>query len=444
MSTTVTADTAAPLAQDLVARYFGVREGELAIGGIVASDLAKAHGTPLYVYDGGLMRQSYRALARAVAGFAEVYYSIKANPNPHIARLFVSEGAGLEVASGAEFLRAQAAGCAPERILFAGPGKGIDELAQAVEGGVGEIHLESMEEIGHVGRIAARLGRRVRVAIRVNPVSAARGGAMQMGGRSSPFGFDEESLDPVLAALADCPMLDLSGVHVFSGTQILDVNVLLAQWSHSVSIAAGVAQRLKRRLSTIDLGGGIGIPYHTGDRSLDLDRVAQGIPALQAALHAEPLLREAHVILEPGRFLVGSAGVYLMRVRAVKMSRGMRYVICDGGMHHHLAASGNLGQIVKRDYPIVAASRMTDTDHSPCTVVGPLCTPLDTLGRNTALPVLAEGDLVGILQSGAYGLTASPTGFLSHPTPAEAFVENGRHTDIRHRGAPEVPTAALI
>jgi diaminopimelate decarboxylase len=226
----------------------------------------------------------------------------------------------------------------------------------------------------------------------------------------------------------------MHGIHVFAGTQILDAGVLLDQWSHSVSIASRLARQLGRPLKTLDLGGGLGIPYYVGDKPLDLDAVARGVPTLRAAMDAEPLLRGARVVLEPGRFLTGSAGIYLMSVRAVKVSRGTRFIVCDGGMHHHLAASGNLGQIVKRDYPIVAASRLDDTDCSPSHVVGPLCTPLDSLGRNSKLPRLHEGDLVAVLQSGAYGLTASPSGFLSHPTPAEVLIEDGRHRPIRRRG----------
>lgn len=432
---------ATSLAEALVAEHFGERDGELVVGGVAVSELAKAHGTPLYVYDGALMRQTYRRLAQAVAGFAEVYYSIKANPNPEIARIFVREGAGLEIASGAEFQCAQAAGCKPHRIVFAGPGKGVDELELTIQAGVGEIHLESFEEIEHVARIAKRLGRDVQVAVRINPVSSARGGAMQMGGRSSPFGFDEEDIERVLASLAAHPLLRLSGIHVFSGTQILDPRVLEAQWAHSVALAARVAKRLNRPLDTLDLGGGLGIPYYASDAALDLARITEVISSLRAALQSEPLLRSARVILEPGRFLTGAAGIYLMAVRSVKTSRDTTFVICDGGMHHHLAASGNLGQVVKRDYPIVAASRLCELSRSSCNVVGPLCTPLDTLGRNVMLPRLHEGDLIAVLQSGAYGLTASPIGFLSHPTPAEVLVEDGKHQVIRQRTMPGGPAA---
>src|SRR5262245_22626596 len=215
------------LARSLVAENFSGSGDELVIGGVSVGELARTYGTPLFAYDAGLMRRSYRSLRRAVSGLAEVYYSIKANPNPAVVSLFVEEGAGLEIASGAEFLRARSAGCPPERVVFAGPAKSPDELALTIAAGIGEVHLESYEEIEHVARIAAKLGRSVPVAVRVNPVAAARGGAMQMGGRPAPFGFDEEDLAAVLAAIDAHPLLHISGIHVFAGTQILDAEVLL-------------------------------------------------------------------------------------------------------------------------------------------------------------------------------------------------------------------------
>jgi diaminopimelate decarboxylase len=431
------------LADRLVAENFGVAHGSLLIGGLAADDLARAYGTPLYVYDGDLIERRYRALSKALEGFARVYYSIKANPNPAIARLLVEAGAGLEIASGAELLLAEAAGAAPERILFAGPGKGERELELAIGRGIGEIHLECFEEIETVAAIAARLNRIAEVAIRINPGAAAQGGAMRMGGKPAAFGFDEEILDDVLAAIAAHPSLRLSGVHLFAGTQILDAGVLLSQWAYGLTLAAAVAAKIGRPLQRIDLGGGLGIPYHEGDKTLDLASVAAGARRLDQERRADPSLSSADILIEPGRYLTGPAGVYLSAVRAVKTSRGQRFVVTDGGMHHHLAASGNLGQVVKRDYPILAATRLSDPDHTPATLVGPLCTPLDTLGRQTRLPALARGDLVAVLQSGAYGLSASPVGFLSHPMAAEVLVRAGTATLIRPGGAFSAPLVNL-
>lgn len=253
---------------------------------------------------------------------------------------------------------------------------------------------------------------------------------MRMGGKPSPFGFDEELIPDVLDAIARSARLDLCGVHLFAGTQILDADVLLAQWRHGLDVAARVARAIGRPLRSIDLGGGLGIPYHEGDGPLDLAAVKRGIGALTDMKQAEPLLRDARIVVEPGRYLAGPGGLYIVRVVASKLSRGTRFIVTDGGMHHHLAASGNLGQVVKRDYPVLAPARMGVGDVQRSSMVGPLCTPLDTLARAANLPPLQAGDLVAVMQSGAYGLSASPTGFLSHPRPVEILIDDGRAVAI--------------
>ncbi|MBL8592753.1 MAG: type III PLP-dependent enzyme, partial [Devosia sp.] len=316
---------------------------------------------------------------------------------------------------------ARAAGAEPEQILFAGPGKRQAELEEAIAGGIGEIHVESFEELHRLEAIGVARNRTIAIALRINPVAAVQGGAMRMGGKPSAFGFDEESLGEVLAAVAACPHLELVGLHLFAGTQVLDAGVLLGQWEHGLALAREVSARLGRQLGTVDLGGGLGIPYFQGDTALDLGVLAAGVPAL-----GRTVPDGTRVVVEPGRFLAGPAGVYLMAVNAIKRSRGQSFVVTDGGMHHHLAASGNLGQVIKRDYPVIAPTRIDEPAGPPVSVVGPLCTPLDTLARCTALPALQVGDLIAVLQSGAYGPTASPGGFLSHPPASEVLVENHR------------------
>ena len=190
------------------------------------------------------------------------------------------------------------------------------------------------------------------------------------------------------------------------------------------------------RSTTIDLGGGLGIPYFAGDGQLDLAKLSAGLPALRRQLKSDPLLADARLVVEPGRFLAGPGGIYVAAINAAKISRGTRFLITDGGMHHHLAASGNLGQIIKRDYPIVAPARMNAAEASSATIVGPLCTPLDTLARKVEMPDLSAGDLIAVLQSGAYGRTASPVGFLSHPLPTEILIENGKIEVIHLQEAP--------
>lgn len=419
------------LAKSLVDTRFGQENGVLTIGGHRVDALAEQYGTPFYAYDAEILRDRYHELQRALGTFADVYFSIKANPRPAVAEVLVGCGAGLEVASGAEFAAAVKTGCSPQRIIFAGPGKGEAELRSAIEGGLGELHLESFEEIEMAAAVARAAGRIQKVSIRVNPVAVAQGGAMRMGGKPAAFGFDEEMLADVAAAILPRPELDLAGIHMFAGTQILQAEVLLEQWAHALEVASRLADEMPRPIRSIDLGGGLGIPYHEGDSALDLVRVAEGIPALKKRLAGDPRISGAHVIVEPGRFLAGPAGIYVMAVRSVKQSRGSRFIVTDGGMHHHLAASGNLGQVIKKDYPLVAASQLNAPSQEQAFVVGPLCTPLDTLGRQTSMPEMVAGDLVAVLQSGAYGLTASPTGFLSHPAPAELLIDGGKVSDLR-------------
>ncbi|WP_439615227.1 type III PLP-dependent enzyme [Shinella sp.] len=407
---------------ELAKGLFEINGDDLVLGGLPVRTIVAEVGSPAYLYDGQLMRRAYRRLADALKGFASIYYSAKANPAEAVIRLFLEEGAGIEIASLGEYRAAIAAGAAPEHILFAGPGKRRAELEAVIEGGIGEIHIEGVDEIGRLRSI----GKPVQASIRINPVPTVQAGAMRMGGKATAFGFDEEDLDAAIAAVASADNIELVGIHVYGGTQILDAEALLGQWRHAITLAARVARTTGKPLKTIDLGGGLGIPYYAGDKPLDLDAVAAAVPELAALLKSEPLIAGARAIVEPGRFLVGEAGLYVSEINTVKQSRGVRFLVMEGGMNHHLAASGNLGQVIKRNYPVVAPARMTAPSDAPATLVGPLCTPLDTLARDAGLPDLKACDLVAVLQSGAYGLTASPINFLSHPHPVEALVENGR------------------
>lgn len=443
-STTVMVEKTAAepsLAEALIDEAFTVDAGVLAIGGMTVTGLAERFGTPLFAYDAELFRRNLKHLRQTVGDRVDIHYSVKANPNPRVIEVFVAEGAGLEIASAAEYLRARKAGCQPERIIFAGPGKGVDELAFVIERGIGEIHLETDIEIEAVTSIGDQRGLSVPVGVRVNPISAAQGGAMRMGGKPAQFGFDEERLGDVIARIRRTPSLNFKGIHLFAGTQILDAEVLHAQWRHALDLALRLSDQLGEPIPTVDLGGGLGIPYFKGERGLDMDRLAElARPLFEEATARLPSTR---FILEPGRYLAGSAGIYLAKVRAVKESRGQTYVVIDGGMHHHLAASGNLGQVIKKDYPQVIANRL-DADHEiTASVVGPLCTPLDTIGRKVSLPIPEPDDLIAVLQSGAYGLSASPGGFLSQPMPAEVLIDKGMATVIRERGTFEQPITPL-
>jgi len=418
----------------LVARHFAVVGGELHVGGMPIGVLAERHGTPLFVYDAQVLDRKWRLLRGALTPEFTVAYSVKANPNPALVEYFLAKQCDLEIASAGEFHCALRAGCPPARILFAGPGKSDAELELVLKEGIGEIHAESLGEIHRIIAITDRLAIRAPVAVRVNPGAAAQGGAMRMGGKPAPFGIDEEAIDAAVDDLVSASSIEFHGVHLFAGTQILDHSVLISQYRKGVDIAEKIASRIGRPLRTVDFGGGLGIPYFQGDRELDVDRLGSEIGPLMADVRARPAFSGTRFVVEPGRYLVGEAGIYVTRVVDVKISRGKCFIILDGGMNHHLAASGNLGQVIKRNFPIGVVNRLDAPSTEVVDVVGPLCTPLDTLGRDVGLPKARVGDLVGIFQSGAYGRSASPLSFLSHPPPAEVLVDDGRDRLIRRRG----------
>lgn len=421
----------------LLAKYFPASTAELHLGGAPASVLAEKYGTPLFVYDAGVADRKWALLRNALPRSFSIFYSVKANPSRAFLEHFLAKGCGLEVASAGEFQQALAAGCPPERILFAGPGKTEEELHQVLERGIGEIHAESLREIRRISAISLGLGVRAPVAVRVNPGAEAQGGAMRMGGKPAPFGIDEEELDHALDCVLSDMSIDFRGVHLFTGTQILDHTVLLEQYRKGLEIARRAATRLGRPLHTVDFGGGLGISYFPHEQELDMEAFAKGLAALMGEIHADPLFFGTGFVVEPGRYLVGEAGVYLTRINDIKVSRGKKFLVVDGGMNHHLAASGNLGQTIKRNYPIALVNRLAAPAEEIVDVVGPLCTPLDVLGRAVNLPAAEVGDLVGVFQSGAYARSASPLGFLSHPAPPEVWVNVGEDRLVRRRGQME-------
>ncbi len=420
--------------QALVDQHFGRSNDELHIQGLAISEISETYATPLFVYNAEAIESQLNSLRQALPSRFNVCYSVKANPNPIFMKLFLAQGCGLEIASIGEYQRAIQAGCPPENILFAGPGKTEAELFEVISQGIGEIHAESLTELERLGRISRELGKQTHVAVRVNPTSEAQGGAMQMGGKPAPFGIDEENLEQALDVIAAESHLQFHGIHLFVGTQVLKHEVLITQYRKGLEIARHAAEYMDTPLSTLDFGGGLGIPYFGNESSLDLEGLRLGLQQLMAEIDGDPYLAKTQFLVEPGRFLVGPCGVYIARVNDIKVSRGKKFAILDGGMHHHLAASGNLGQVIKRNYPVAVLNKLEQHPaEEAIDVVGPLCTPLDTLARNVSLPELEIGDLVGIFQSGAYARAASPMGFLSHPVPPEVWVERGQAILINER-----------
>ncbi|WP_447968773.1 type III PLP-dependent enzyme [Nitrospira sp. M1] len=429
----------------LIARHFQADSGLLVFGEQVSIDVIVAkYGTPLFIYDARVLDRKYALLRQALPSNFSISYSVKANPSQAILKHFLEKGCGLEIASSGEFLQALQAGCAPESILFAGPGKTEAELELVLAKGIGEIHIESVLEVERIAMISQRLGLIANVAIRVNPTGEALGGAMRMGGQSTPFGIDEEELESIVDRICSHPALTFRGLHLFSGTQILDYAVLVSQYRKGVDIARRIVKKTGRPLHTLDFGGGWGIPYFGKEEELDTQQLTAGLDELFSEIRDDPDFTGTQFMVEPGRYLVGEAGVYVSQIIDIKVSRGKKFLIVDGGMHQHLAASGNFGQVIKKNFPVCLVNKLDQPTEETVDVVGPLCTPLDVLARGIQLPVAAVGDFVGVLQSGAYGRTASPLHFLSHRSPPEVLVKEGEAKLVRRRGTYEDLTSDCV
>jgi diaminopimelate decarboxylase len=325
---------------------------------------------------------------------------------------------GLDVASARELQVALDAGMRPRDISFAGPGKTPDELARAVAAGI-TLNVESELEIARLADIARQTQQRPRVAVRVNPDFELKTSGMKMAGGPKQFGIDAERVPQVLRDLAALP-LEFVGFHIFSGSQNLRAEAIVEAQQKSLALAIELARHAPAPVTSLNIGGGLGIPYFPGEKPLELASIADNLRGLSE--HAARELPAAQLMIELGRYLVGEAGLYVCRVVDRKISRGQVFLITDGGLHHHLAASGNFGQVIRKNYPVLIANRVRGRERETASVVGPLCTPLDLLADRMELARAEVGDLVAVLQSGAYGLSASPTQFLSHPPPAEILI----------------------
>lgn len=399
---------------------FDVAEDCLAVGGVRLDRLADRVGTtPFFAYDRRLITARVAYIRSVLPKDVKLSYAIKANPMPAVVQHLAGLVDSLDVASAFEMKTALDTVVPSSSISFAGPGKTSTELAQAVAAGV-TIEMESESEALRIIEAGNRLGIRPRVALRVNPNFQVKGSGMKMGGGPQQFGVDAEEVPSLLEKLASAD-LDFLGFHVFAGSQNLHSDILCEALSRNVELLLDLSGKYGHSVRYLNLGGGFGIPYFEKDCSLDLVPVGTRLAEL-VENKIRPVLLGAKIVIELGRYLVGEAGVYVTRVVDRKVSRGRVYLVVDGGLHHQLAASGNFGQVIRRNYPIVIGNKMNSIEREVVSVVGCLCTPLDLLGDNVSLPPADIGDLVVVFQAGAYGLTASPTAFLGHPMPPEVLI----------------------
>lgn len=398
---------------------FQVVDNCLCVGGKPIPQIAETMGrTPFYVYDASLMTDRVNHLRAVLPPAVHLHYAMKANPMPAVVNHLAALVDGLDVASAGELKVALASNTEPHNISFAGPGKTDSELEVAASAGI-TINLESNGELQRLANIGERLGIQPVVAVRVNPDFDLKASGMKMSGGPKPFGIDAEVVPETLGMIKDRD-LKFRGFHIFSGSQNLRSDALVEAQTKTLELALRLAEAAPNPIDLLNIGGGFGIPYFPGEAELDLQPVADNLAnRLPGALNR---LGHPEVVIELGRYFVGEAGLYICKIIDKKVSRGHTYLITDGGLHHHLAASGNFGQVIRKNFPVAIANRVTASTVENVSVVGPLCTPLDILGDNMPLPVAEPGDLVAVYQSGAYGLTASPRNFLSHPDAQELFV----------------------
>lgn len=398
---------------------FGVEDGCLTIGGVTLTRLAQRVGqTPFFAYDRALIDRRIAHLRAVLPREIELHYAIKANPMPAVVQHLSGLVDGFDVASALEMNTVMDTPMPARRISFAGPGKTGAELARAVAAGV-VIHLESEHEAETVDAIAKSLGLEPPVAIRINPDFELKSSGMKMSGGPKQFGVDAERVPDLLRRMATMS-LRFEGFHIFCGSQNLRAEALCDAQSKTVDLAIELARHAPGPVRLLNIGGGFGIPYFPGDVALDLEPVGETLGGLSKTVGAA--LPEAQLVIELGRYIVGEAGIYVCRVVDRKVSRGRTFLVTDGGLHHQLAASGNFGQILRRNYPVAVGNRMDDGERELADIVGCLCTPLDLLGDQVEIPHAEIGDLIVVFQSGAYGRSASPAAFLGHPEAVEVLV----------------------
>jgi diaminopimelate decarboxylase len=413
MTTEKTLPAHAPMSQ------FAVCGDELLVGGMPVTQLAARVGrTPFYAYDRALLVQRVGELRAILPPGVKLHYAMKANPFPPLVAQLVQMVDGIDVASSGELKVALDAGASPAGISFAGPGKRIEELRQAVAAGI-LVNVESFREIALLSEISRALGRPARVAVRVNPDFELKASGMKMGGGPKQFGIDAEAVPAALAEIGRRG-LAFEGFHLFAGSQNLKAAAIIEAQQKSFELALRLAEHAPAPVRVLNLGGGFGIPYFPGEERLELAPLGANLALL--AERARTALPDAELVIELGRFLVGEAGVYVTRILDRKVSRGQVFLVCDGGLNHHLAASGNFGQVIRKNYPVAIGNRMAAAEKEVASVVGPLCTPLDLLADRMSLPRAEPGDLVVIFQSGAYGASASPQAFLGQPPVVEVLV----------------------
>lgn len=398
---------------------FSSHKGELLVNHVRLSELKfRAGQTPFYAYDRSVINRKITNFRSAMPPLLKLHYAIKANPMPALVDFIAPLVDGLDVASGKELNVALNSGMNAANISFAGPGKSSQELAMAIATGT-TLNLESETELARAIEISEQLGTAAKVAVRVNPDFELKSSGMKMSGGAQQFGIDAEQVPKILKKIENAE-LNYQGLHIFTGSQNLNAESIQSAHSSIFELAKQLSAQTNLNISKLNIGGGLGIPYFPGEKVITLDSIAEALARHIMSFQND--FGDCEVAMELGRYLVGDAGIYVCEITDVKKSRGTQFAIVNGGLHHHLSASGNFGQVIRKNYPVAIGNKISVEELESVQIVGPLCTPLDLLANKYDLPHCEIGDLIVIFQSGAYGFTASPRDFLSHPHPIEMLV----------------------
>ena len=399
------------------------KSNELSIGGLSLSQIEKlVTNTPFYAYDRQLIVNKTSQLIKALPQEISLHYAIKANPYPSLVQLMAGQVSGFDVASKQEMLLAIQTGMPVKNISYAGPGKTYEDIEAAIIAGV-TLHVESIGEIQKVELAAKQLNLKADIAIRVNPKFELKSSGMKMAGGAKPFGIDEEQIPQILQELP-LAQINLRGFHIFAGSQNLNADAIISAQQQTFALAEQLvelsSQVTKQKIDYLNIGGGFGVPYFPKEKTLDIQSIADNLQIL-IEKHKE-MTKGLELIIELGRYLVAEAGIYVSKIVDKKISRGTTYLVCDGGLHHHLANSGNFGQVIRKNYPLAIGNKLHQEALEQVSIVGPLCTPLDILADKIILPKASINDYVVVFQSGAYGASASPKDFLSQPQLSEILL----------------------
>jgi diaminopimelate decarboxylase len=386
--------------------------------------LAQHYGTPFFLYDADEIKRRIALIRESFEQLVEVFYAVKANPNLELLRALHGVADGLDISSGGELEQTSLAGFEMAKISFAGPAKTNRELTASIQRGVGCISIESLRELMECVDISRRLAIKANVIVRVNPLLLNRAFAIKMGGRPIQFGVDEEDLDSVLEHIvANSDNLEFRGIHIYAGSQCFEPAGVVGGVQNCFRIVQQIETRTGLICRTINLGGGFGVSHAENDRELQVKSLAKDlVPILREFHDSSEVKRE--IIFELGRFLTADAGIYVAQVISSKESRSKTFFMVDGGLHHHLAAAGSFGATLRANFVLRNLSRPA-APKVRCNIAGPSCNPTDLLGVDVELPRPEHGDLIAVLKSGSYGLTASPLLFLGRQTPAELICHHG-------------------